>query len=429
MIDVSLYLKRPKEDAETVIFARVCYDGRRLKYYLPEKIKPCHWSYESQRAKQSSKFKEHPEFNQRLNSIVSEIANAYRQYVNDNNGKVPETSELKNMLDRRIRDLNKIADRKDSFLGFFISLIEQTSSGTRLNPLTGKPISQNTLRTYKTTYKHLNNFQLARKKLIEFDSIDLNFYDEFTRYLMADLNLSTNTVGKNIQVLKLVLNEATDRGLNKNLAYKSRKFVPVREKTESIYLSEDEIHALAELNLTGNKRLESVRDLFLIGCHTGLRYSDYSILDPSKIVDGFIETVQIKTGEPVVIPIHATVQRIIAKYDGTLPASISNQKTNQFLKEVGKKLDCFQTSVTIAFTKGGKKVVETLRKWELLTTHTARRSFATNEYSEGTPTLTIMAITGHKTEKAFLRYIKLSRTEHAKLMKLHWDQRAQLRAV
>ncbi len=75
------------------------------------------------------------------------------------------------------------------------------------------------------------------------------------------------------------------------------------------------------------------------------------------------------------------------------------------------------------------KLIETFSKWELLSTHTARRSFSTNEYLAGTPAITIMAITGHKTERAFLKYIKLSPNEHAKLMQLHWQKRAELRAV
>ena len=80
-------------------------------------------------------------------------------------------------------------------------------------------------------------------------------------------------------------------------------------------------------------------------------------------------------------------------------------------------------SVVWSFTKEGRRQQTTHAKWELLTTHTARRSFATNEYLAGTPTLTIMAITGHKTEKAFLRYIKLVSSDHARLLKDHWERR------
>jgi integrase len=120
-----------------------------------------------------------------------------------------------------------------------------------------------------------------------------------------------------------------------------------------------------------------------------------------------------------------------------LPKSISNQKTNDYLKELGKLEDkkgkkllhSLNTIVSKSFTKGGVRVIENYQKWELLSSHTARRSFATNEYLAGTPTITIMAITGHKTEKAFLKYIKLTPNEHAKLLKLHWLKRQKMQVV
>ena len=243
------------------------------------------------------------------------------------------------------------------------------------------------------------------------------------------LNLSTNTIGKHIQIIKLVLHEATDRGLNTNLSFKSKRFVTIREESDSIFLSETEISELEALDLSSNKRLENVRDLFLIGCCTGLRYSDYSILQPEQIKNGFIEITQTKTGQRVTIPVHSTVERIIAKYNGVMPRSLSNQKTNQYLKEIGEQLPSLNKSESITFTKGGLKVIENCMKWELLTSHTARRSFATNQYLAGFPTITIMAITGHRTERSFMRYIKLSSNEHANLLKLLWVERAKLKAV
>jgi integrase len=290
-------------------------------------------------------------------------------------------------------------------------------------------MSRNTIKVYNTSYKHLTNFQKQYKKKIDFDTINVEFYSDYTEYLIRTLMFSTNTIGKHIQVIKLIMNEATERGLNTNLAYKSKRFLTIREKADSIYLTKEEIGEIEALDLSHNERLDRVRDLFLIGCHTGLRFSDYSILKPSHIKNGFIETTQVKTGDPVVIPIHPTVEKILNKYKGALPPSISNQKTNDYLKELGKLLPSLAQSTSKSFTKGGVKVVEHYKKWEQLTTHTARRSFATNEYLAGMQTVTIMAITGHRSEKSFLKYIKLTPNEHAKLLKAHWEQRNSLKAV
>ncbi|MFL5739874.1 MAG: site-specific integrase [Flavisolibacter sp.] len=438
---VSFFLTRPRAVAETSIFARISYSGHKLKYYIPEKINPKFWNKDNQRAKQSDKFREYPEFNARLNNILVSINNTYRKCINDNAGVIPNPETLKVLLDREIKRIQPDKTKANTFLSFFQEIIDYSKTGIRLHPKTGKPISKNTLKTYVTTLKHLNEYQGTTKKKIDFDIIDLDFYTRYTEYLMKGkrinpetkktepLNLSTNTVGKHIQVIKMILNEATERGLNSNLSFKSKRFVTLREKSDSIYLSEKEIKELENLDLNGHGKMERVRDLFVIGCYTGLRYSDYSILKPSNIKDGFIETTQMKTGEPVVIPIHPTVKRIIDKYSGNLPRSISNQKTNEYLKDLGKKLDSLKSEISKTMTKGGLKTVRNFAKWELLTSHTARRSFATNEFLAGTPTLTIMAITGHKTEKAFLKYIKLTPTEHAKLLKLQWNKRHSLQIV
>lgn len=256
--------------------------------------------------------------------------------------------------------------------------------------------------------------------------MDLDFYNDYTAYLIKELKLSTNAVGKDIQVFKLIMNEATERGLNKNLSFKSKYFVTLREKSDNIYLNADELKLLEELDLSDQPKLDKVRDLFLIGCYTGLRYSDYSIINPKNVKGRFLEITQTKTGEPVTIPIREPVIKIFKKYHNELPPQISNQKTNEYLKEIGKKMDFLKVSTSKTFTKGGMKMTRSYIKWELLSTHTARRSFATNQYLAGVSSITIMAITGHRTEKAFMKYIKATSKEHAKLLQMHWDNENQL---
>ena len=427
-MEISLYLKRPTASQETVIFARITYEGYSFKYYLPEKIKSKYWSKETQRAKQVKQFPQYPEFNQRLQNIIAGIEDVFRKYLNDNK-ELPAPETFKQLLDQEIKKKVSEKERLNSFFGYFQDLKEQSVSGTRRHPKTGKPLSKGTIKNYTTAYNHLTEFQKTRKKRIDFKNIDLDFYNDYTEFLIKKLKLSSNSIGKDIQVIKMIMNDATERGINTNLSYKSKRFITIREKSDNIYLKENEIKEIENLDLSNDKRLERVRDLFLIGCYTGLRYSDYSILKPEQMMDGFIETTQIKTGEPVVIPIHPTVKRIIEKYKGVLPASISNQNTNVYLKELGKKVVLLQNKFSKTTTKGGLTITQNFEKWELLCTHTARRSFASNEYLAGTPTITIMAITGHKTEKAFLRYIKLTPNEHAKLLKMQWQKRFALKAV
>ncbi len=205
------------------------------------------------------------------------------------------------------------------------------------------------------------------------------------------------------------------------------------ESTDSIYLNEKELSDIQLLDLSEHPRLERVRDLFLIGCWTGLRFSDFSNITADNIKGDFIEIETKKTAEPVVIPLHPVVKVIMRKYadqfPNSLPPSISNVKMNQYLKELGERLDILHVKVQTSITKGGKLVTTTKQKYQLLTTHTARRSFATNLFLDGLPPTTIMKITGHRTEKAFQRYIKITPTENAKILQLHWQNKNNLKVV
>lgn len=417
-MDIRLFLKRPKAANPTVIFARINYEGGQLKYYLPEKVNPTHWNQKLQRAKQTDKFKEHPEFNRRLENIITDIGNIIRTYINEN-GNPPNPETLKELLDIEI--FKKPKTPAQTFFSVLEAIIRDSETGVRMHHKTGKPLSYHTIKTYKTVIEHLRAYNKTKKRKVDFDNIDLDFYNDYKEYLITNPKLASNTIGKHIQIIKLVMNEATDRGINKNLSYKSKRFVTITEKTDSIYLTEAEIKKLEKLDLSKSKKLDRVRDMFLVGCYTGLRFSDFSILKPENIQDGFIEKKQQKTGYPVMIPIHPTVKRIIDKYDSNLKA-ISNQKMNEYLKELGENAE-INSTVHKTITKGGKTLHFSFKKYDLLTTHTARRSFATNEYLAGTPTITIMAITGHRTESAFMKYIKLTPTEHAKILKMHWQKR------
>jgi hypothetical protein len=420
---VSLYLKRPEATSKTSIFARISYSGNQVKYYLPEKINPQHWNKKTNRAKESKNFREYTEFNYRLNNIESLVRNVLRKYQNDNNGEMPLPETLKVLLDAEIRKTQSVKQKQITLFEYMEKFIQRSTEGTRMNIKTKKPTVKGTNKGFTTTYHRLKDFQAVYKRRIDFDTIDIDFYNEYVKFMMHDLKFRYSTIGDNIKRLKTILNEATERGINKNLAFRSKYFSRLNEETDTIYLNEKELQEIENLDLSGNVRLEKVVDLFLVSCKTGLRYSDYSILRADQIKEGFIETTQLKTSGTVIIPVHDTVKRILSKYNGALPAANSNQKMNDYVKEIGEMIPSLHTSFSQTYSKGGSKVTVTNPKWQLISTHTARRSFATNEYLAGTPPLTIMAITGHKTEKSFLRYIRISPSDHAKILAMEWEKR------
>jgi integrase len=159
-----------------------------------------------------------------------------------------------------------------------------------------------------------------------------------------------------------------------------------------------------------------------------LEDSDLSTINAENITNDecFFKIKTIKTEEYVEIPIHAQVKRIMKKYKGvnsnSLPEAISNQKMNKYLKEIGElaKLD---ENISYIENKGNKRIQMKANKFDLITCHTARRSFATNEFNAGTPPNLIMSITGHRTEKAFLTYIKTTKTQKANKLLDIWEER------
>ncbi|MDB5226445.1 MAG: hypothetical protein JWN78_638, partial [Bacteroidota bacterium] len=215
------------------------------------------------------------------------------------------------------------------------------------------------------------------------------------------------------------LNEALERGYHTNTAYKSRKFSIKKEDTENIYLTLEELKSINELYLKPMPRLDRVRDLFLVGCFTGLRFSDFSCLKKEhfKKMDGIdvIEITTQKTKDKLIIPIHPIVKTIFNKYDGMMPPELSNQKMNDYLKEIGEMAKINEPIIKTR-TKGGIRIDKIYKKHDLISTHTARRSFATNAFKAGISAISIMKITGHQSDRSFKLYIKMNQAENALLM-------------
>ncbi|MFZ7115665.1 MAG: site-specific integrase [Bacteroidota bacterium] len=284
--------------------------------------------------------------------------------------------------------------------------------------------SHTTIKAYKNTRNHLLDFEKTMwPKKLSFESIDQLFYDDFMQFLIQKKQLSNNTIGNQIKNLKVFLNEATELGINKTFEYKKKKFKKLQEESDSIYLTEDEIKDLYNLNLDDKPSLQRVRDLFIIGCWTGLRFSDFTKLRKENISKGMISIRTQKTDQALMIPIHPMVLKIFKKYtvndEIILPRAITNQKMNNYLKVVGQKAELDQ-KIIVTTNRGISREKKPYHKHELVTTHTARRSFATNLYLQGFPAISIMKITGHKSEQSFLKYIKVSQEENARKLMEFW---------
>lgn len=396
MPEVSFYLKEPKSQSPTLIFLFFSFDSKRLKYSTGQKILPKFWNPQTGKAREI-RGENYAELNVLLKRLDSLITEEYRRLIND--GVVPTPEKLKTALDQFLR--KRANSSTDKLVQFALAYVESTNK------------RDNTKKQYRTAIFKIQEYERARKKSLSFDDIDLSFYEDFTGFLTAQ-NYSLNSIGTVIKNIKVFMNEAVDKGLTKNLEFRHKKFKSAEEESESIYLSENELLRIYEFDFSESPHLDRDRDLFIIGCYTGLRFSDLSQLKKENLIDSGskVRIKTQKTGELVVIPLHKYVKEIMSKYGGIPPKAISNQRMNDHLKMIGRLVG-IDEPVLLHTTKGGKTVAETYKKYELITVHTARRSFATNAYLANVPTISIMKITGHRTERAFLKYIKISQEDNA----------------
>jgi integrase len=420
MPEVNFYLKKAPEKTKenphpkSLIYLQFKYRGNRLVFSFGESIEPKYWNPEKQRVKSNRITTKSGEYslNETMDKLSEVLLHAYRtELVNG----VPSTDKLKrylvNFLNQNTSDENKPTLYK---------LIQRFIDGEIKHK--GRDKSPATLTKYGTALKHLQDFEAKTRYKVDFDTITLDFFYKYVSYLKGQ-GLGTNSISKMVDLVKVFMNEAFDLKYTSNVEHKSRKFSVATQETESIYLTDKELLKLYKHDFSDDKKLDQVRDLFLFGAYVGLRFSDYSTVKPENIQqvtneDGskeyFVKMKTTKTGELVVIPCNNIVLQIFEKYrenKNRLPKSISNQKFNSYVKDACKEAKLNE--------RGRLSSNPELELWQCVSSHTARRSFATNLYLEGFPVIDLMKITGHKTERSFLKYIKVSKLDAAKRLSDH----------
>lgn len=379
--------KDPKQTSLLYLVLRE--NGKREKVSLQLKEDPSTFDKENYVFTKANPY--HKTLNARLNLIKSKLELLVREAEVTNDTLLEFRAKV-------IAAINVKAPEKvdksstDLFLPFFHKWA--TEETTRSKPNRFKTYTYNLLVEYFGT------------KQPTFNDIDYAFCEDFIDWMSAR-NLCANTRGSHVKFVKAAMNEAY-----KNKLHKSEDFRTFRKETEQIdavYLTNEEVTKVAQLPLCGSYGI--ARDLFILGCHTGMRFSDYSRLSMKDISDGIIHFITQKCKTPVDIPAHPRVLDILNKYGGTVP-KISGQKFNAYIKIVCKEAGINEN---VLVRKGGKHI--RCEKWELVSSHTARRTGLTNMYKAGIPTYRCMMISGHKTEQVFLTYLRITQEENAEYLK------------
>lgn len=405
---------------------------QRLSYPTGLKCDPKIWDKKKQEVKNLVTATSKDVINKALRDLKSDVEEwLTKQKVTKTE---PTRESLRAFLDSKTKPekpslprLSTYAGEVDAFFSDFINKADR-----RTDPKTGRKLGQATLYSYDRAFEYLKEFEKQKGQLLKFSDIGLMFYQDYMAFLQAK-GLSTNSCGREIKTLKVFFNEAVIQGKDLNREYfKKGVFKVTKEEADNISLTEAELRRLYALKLD-NPTLDRVRDVFLVGCYTGLRYSDYSTLSSLNIHGEMIRLRMKKTDGDVSIPLHPVVKAIFEKYGGTLPKSrrtgkpITSQKFNQYLQKVCNTVmddgkPCIFGTESKRITKGGVRLFKTLQRADMVSSHTARRTFATLNYLKGVRASVLMRITGHKTESAFRKYIKVTNDQSAQEMAEIWHK-------
>jgi integrase len=400
-----IHILEASKKKESLIFLHFSY-GRRFKYSTGYKSCFENWDFDKQKIKETkSNIINAREVNEFLSNIENAIKKEYSRLIAENLNITNEL--LKSFLDDLLNKNNTIETPKIlSFFDFANSFLE----------IKEKEISIITKRSYKQTLEKIKNYSIYSSEKITFNTFDKYFAVNFVSYL-EELEYSQNTVSKHFKNLKTFLKEADRKRLITNINFNITDYSVKPEQTTAIYLTDEEIKLMFNMDLSKYKELELARDVFLMGCYSGQRVSDYNGLSKESIknINGvnYFVIKQKKTKTVVQCPITKEMIEIMnTRYNGNPPHKILEQDLNKNIKQVGQILG-FNELVEISITKGGKEKNERLPKYSLIHSHTARRSFCTNMYKRKMSPTDIMHFSGHKTEREFYKYIRIYGEERA----------------
>lgn len=432
------------------ILLKYSFNGLRLKYYTGISVDKKYFQSKCNSGN-AKPIKSIAPLSEQNNNKLLDIASSAITIVSNAKGENINVKYVREELDKifkpKVEPEAIINEDQFDFILFFEKIINDSKVGTRLiksGKNKGKKFSHNAIKNYGTSLSAIKRYMKYNGiKILKFDQINESFYLEFKDYCFDNEEKEISTFSGYIKDIKTVMIES------KAPNFDTKSFFMPDYESDTIALSLEQIDQIHNLDLSdhskfiiemiperdkagktifdkqGNKImkpkkisyavLENVRDLFLVGCYSALRFQNFNELTIDKIDDGFIRVKQIKTGNRVTIPIMQRFQKLLNKYDGGLPVGVSNQQFNRTIKHVVKLAGLIHP-IKVSSTKGNKISYSEIPFNELISSHTARRSYATIMFKAGVPSLLIMSATGHKTEASFLKYIRATNEDKAILL-------------
>ncbi|RDV16543.1 site-specific integrase [Pontibacter diazotrophicus] len=413
---LNYYLDKPNLDGETSIYLFARLGKQTIKVKIGMQIHPSYWNAKPNRQGNHiiGSYKGAGELNFSLGDLKNRVRKAYNKRLEENPSF--RFADFKEDIIAQVHPTEP--EKEKSFVECYDEYIH----------IHGAHRSRTTLLKYRGIYNHLVAFGQKKKYVLSFQGMDMRFFDDLRNYLVQDLKHKDNTVWKTFATLKAFLGWALERGYHQNLSYK--KFKAPQKDVDIIYLTKAELDKLNSFDLSKHPRLDRVRDVFCFACATGQRYSDVAALRHSDIKGNRWVLRQVKTDTANSVPLSPRAMAILEKYKEELyPLPVlSNQKTNDYLKELGELVGLDEpTSMTTR--RGGERLVDTKPKYDFLTMHTARRTFITLSLEGGMRAEVVMKVSGHTNYQTFKKYIKITDNIKELEMERVWGKVEQEEAV
>lgn len=423
-----------KKKEKTSLRAFVYHRGQEYRISVGESVQTKFWNENKSRCKLVREYSDAPTINKNLDDIedlLTDIINSYGLVT-------PTENQIKQDYKEHRKKMNTEAggitdeEQQQYFVDFAIKFMNESDR------------KENTKKSYQTTINKLLEYEKKYRTKLRFIDIDIDFYNRFKKWLLestytkndVEYHYTKNYIGTVFKNISMFMNKSNKKKLHDFSGHKDEDFKVDSEEVDAIYLNIDELEKIYNLEFTEELLLESgfarkknnlkraivalneERDRFLIGCYTALRHSDYSRIDILNFNEDLVSIWTVKRDKKVYIPIHYRLKEIMQRRNNVLPAKISEQKHNGHIKIIGR-LAGINSDVLLTKTRGGSRENITGKKYEFITSHTCRRSGASNMYLAGIDVKFIQDILGHSKLEQTLKYIKVAAEENAKRLQNH----------
>ncbi|MES2864137.1 MAG: tyrosine-type recombinase/integrase [Bacteroidota bacterium] len=275
---------------------------------------------------------------------------------------------------------------------------------------------------YKKFVSIVSEYETVISERLQLRNILISDLKSFADYLETEF-YQVSTIERHVGRFRFFLNRALEHNIEVSNSFKQRIYFDKDDDVEGVYLNESEIQKIVEHDFSDNYELDITKQNFLIGVYTGLRAGDFLNLDTSNMSDGVFKIKTQKTGSRVVIPIHPEAKKVIDSNFGNLPPKISKTDFNIHIKTICQICEIDNQVYGKLFDKKRKrKVFGYYKKYQLISSHVCRKSFASLYYGKVDDSVLKSIMGWSKNSNMLQHYNKVSKQEYAEILHKQFNQ-------